>query len=169
MPEEEKLKKKVGRPRTRSPNKGGRPRSFGGKYDMYDPRVIEVLEKKARVFFVAAMGGSQDDCARAAGVCQTTISDYYGKEYYEGKFDLKMRIRYAQLMKAFEGDSNLLKHMGVVHCEEQKDAGVIDLAKQVLQSGIEKMTEKIEMDGGQEVTHEIFQIGSEEIPEDEDK
>ena len=109
---------------------------------MYDPHAVEILERKAKVFFVAAMGGSQDDCARLVGVCQTTISEHYGKEYYEGKFDLKMRLRHAQLMKAFEGDTLMLKHLGVAHLEEQKESGIAELAKHVLISGIDQLTEE---------------------------
>ncbi len=122
-------------------NRGGRPRSFSGAYDMFDPRALEVLEKRERIYHIAALGGSQEDCARHVGITQSTVTQSYREDYYLGKLDLKMRIRFAQLMKAFEGDSSLLKHLGIAHCEEQKESATSDLSKQTLQSGIEKLTE----------------------------
>ncbi len=122
-------------------NRGGRPKSFDGQYDMFDPRALEVLEKRKKIFHIAALGGSQEDCARHAGITQSTITQSYREVYYLGKLDLKMRIRFAQLMKAFEGDSSLLKHLGIAHCEEQKEAASSDLTKADLCRGIEKLLE----------------------------
>lgn len=122
-------------------SKLGRPKSFGGKYDLYDPKALAMLEKKARVYFIAALGGTQADCGRAAGISQHAISQNYRHEYFTGKLDLKMRLRFAQLVKAFEGDSNMLKHLGMAHCEEQKALATLDLSKDELQSGIEKLME----------------------------
>ncbi len=149
MAEEVEPKRGRGRPRNNPnerppvpggrPSKPGRPRSFKGKYDLYDPQAVAMLEKKARVYFVAALGGTQEDCGRAAGVSQNAISKHYRHEYFTGKLDIKLRIRTAQLAKAMEGDVSMLKHLGIAHCEEQKALATIDLPKDELQSGIEKL------------------------------
>ena len=175
MPEEEKPKKR-GRPRIhpleekkfnergRKTPVGGRPKSFQGKYDMYDPRVLEILSRKARIFCVAAMGGTQADCARAAGISQSALSKLYGEEYFGGKLDLKMRLRYAQFMKAYEGDTAMLKHLGVAHLEEQKESGLMDLTKNLLQSGIDKLL----MDEGHDPQELLPKCVEEKIEKDKE-
>lgn len=117
--------------------KGSKPKMFGGEYDVFDEEALRVLETKQKVFLIAALGGSQEDCARYAGIAQHTVSRTYREEYHAGKSDIKMRLRCAQLKKAFEGDTAMLKHLGIAHLEEQKNMGATPLTKEELVSGID--------------------------------
>lgn len=158
MDEKEKPKRKRGRPRKGEntyPEKSvitkstplsklafsGQPKVFAGQYDVFDPKAVMVMDRKQRIFFIASLGGSQADCAEYVGISQSAITQSYREVFQDGKRNLKMRIRCAQLAKAFEGDVTMLKHLGIAHCEEQKDLGHEDLTKETLLSGIEILTE----------------------------
>jgi len=101
----------------------------------------KVMERKHQVWYIASLGGTQDECARYAGISQGTVTQSYRDDYYSGKLDLAMRIRCAQLKKAFEGDTSLLKHLGKAYCEEQRGAATTVLSKEALQDGIDKLLE----------------------------
>lgn len=114
------------------------PNNFRGKYNKWDNSKIEQLRTRGEMItFLSSLGASQADCARMLGIAQKNVSAHYRDCYYKGKDDLKMRIRTAQLAKALDGDSNLLKHLGIVHCEEQKEAAATELTKDDLKGIIE--------------------------------
>ena len=154
MPEEEK-------PIEEEPSLKGRPRKFDGKYDTYDERAVRKLKREEIVYRIAALGGSQADCAHAAGISQRAVSGTYKQIYEEAKSSFKMKIRVALSNKAFEGDSALLRHLGISYCEEQHRVGEAPLPAETYQAAVEYMANK-----KHEKTDKIIPLPTEE---DEDK
>jgi hypothetical protein len=123
------------------------PKFVTGKYDKFDPKQMENFTKAQIIYLIASLGGSQADCGRYAGITQPAVRQNYHDVYFSGKADIKMRIRCAQLQKALEGDSNLLKHLGITYCEDQRTAGLQDIAPEELKGIIEILAGGGKLDG----------------------
>lgn len=126
----------------------GRPRSFNGVYDPYDPRTKNIEKRAGQIKALASIGASKKSAASQIGVSDASIrmTKMYKDAYDEGRAIFQNSIRAKQVEKGFkgDGDTTMLIHLGKVYCEDQRKMGDVPIDKEALEGSIDSMLERSE-------------------------
>ncbi len=79
-------------------------------------------EVKAAVRLLAQWGHNQREISLAIGIQRSDINRLYPVQYAEGKLHIQKKLRKAQLDKAYEGNVNMLIHLGKYYLGQNESA-----------------------------------------------